>query len=191
MQASSPTIYTRPEPMSFPEAPGVLPLTPRIEYTDTAGYFTNLFEFDSRIKVDSVKNSKYLVSVAGELKDKNWLTGGVGYRMQYEFTDSFLQKTVELTYHDAWPVVKIIEPFVLANGMKVVQQDEKTVILSAGKKKWKFVLISGTAKLIAGDQPEHYWTPYPAMKANALVLEIPAGNVDQPAVIRYRLTVLQ
>jgi hypothetical protein len=191
MQASSPTIYTRPEPMSFPEAPGVLPLTPRIEYTDTAGYFTNLFEFDSRIKVDSVKNSKYLVSVAGELKDKNWLTGGVGYRMQYEFTDSFLQKTVELTYHDAWPVVRIIEPFVLANGMKVVQQDEKTVILSAGKKKWKFVLISGTAKLIAGDQPEHYWTPYPAMKANTLVLEIPAGNVDQPAVIRYRLTVLQ
>lgn len=30
LQASSPSIYTRPEPMSFPEARGVRPLTPRI-----------------------------------------------------------------------------------------------------------------------------------------------------------------
>ncbi|PZR26614.1 MAG: hypothetical protein DI535_13830 [Citrobacter freundii] len=190
MQASSPTIYTRPEPMSFPEAPGVLPLTPRIEYTDTAGYFTNLFEFDSRIAVDSVRQQKYIVNTAGELKDKNWLTGGVGYRMQYEFTDSSMQKNIELIYHDAWPVVRIIEPVVLANGMKVQRQDDKTALLTAGNKRWEFQLMSGSAKLIVGDRPENYWTPYPALKACALVLELPAGKVDQPTKLSYRLRVL-
>lgn len=190
LQASSPTIYTRPEPMSFPEAPGVLPLTSRIEYKDTAGYFTNLFEFDSRIRIDSVKQG-YIVNVAGELKDINWLTGGVGYRMQYDFRDSSLQKTVSLIYHDAWPVVRIIEPFVLANGMKVEQRNERAVVMTAGKKKWLFEVMGGNAKLITGDQPENYWTPYPALKACAIVLEIPPGTVDQPAQITYRLRVLQ
>jgi len=190
MQASSPTIYTRPEPMSFPEAPGVLPLTPRIEYTDTAGYFTNLFEFDSRIAIDSVKRIKYIINTAGELKDKNWLAGGVGYRMQYEFTDSSMQKNIELIYHDAWPVVKIIEPFVLAGNMKVEAKDDKAVLLTAGKKKWEFQLLSGDAKMIVGDQPENYWTPYPALKACAIVLEVPAGKVDRPAKICYRLKVI-
>ncbi|MBO9658942.1 MAG: hypothetical protein J7527_08950, partial [Chitinophagaceae bacterium] len=101
LQASSPTIYTRPEPMSFPEAPGVQPLTSRIEYTDTAGYFTNLFEFDARLRIDSVHGKQYTVYAAGELKDKNWLTGGLGYKMNYLFTDTSLQKTVQLVYHDA------------------------------------------------------------------------------------------
>jgi hypothetical protein len=177
--------------MSFPEAPGVLPLTPRIEYSDTAGYFTNLFEFDSRITVDSVKQAKYIIKAAGELKDKNWLTGGVGYRMQYEFTDSSMQKTIELIYHDAWPVVKVIEPFILANGMKVQRRDDKTALLTSGNKKWEFQLISGSAKMVVGDQPGHYWTPYPALKACAIMLEIPAGAVDQPASVTYRLRVVR
>lgn len=188
LQASSPTIYTRPEPMSFPEAPGVVPLTPRIEYTDTAGYFTNLFEFDSRLQVETPKKNQYLVKVAGELKDKNWLTGGVGYRMEYLFTDSFLQKTVELIYHDAWPAVQIIEPFVLDKGMVVEKRDERSAILKAGGKKWLFTLVSGNAKLLAGENAANYWAPYPAFKAYPLVWEIAPGKVDQPGKITYRLT---
>jgi hypothetical protein len=191
LQASSPTIYTRPEPMSFPEAPGVKPLTSRIEYEDTAGYFTNLFEFDARLKIDSIRSKQYTVDAAGELKDKNWLTGGVGYRMKYLFTDTSLQKSVQLIYHDAWPVVKIIEPFVLEGGMKITALNEKTVLLSAGQKKWRFSLVSGNAKLTVCDQPENYWAPYPAFKACALVLEVPAGTVDQATEIVYRLSVIQ
>jgi len=190
LQASSPTIYTRPEPMSFPEAPGVVPLTPRIEYTDTAGYFTNLFEFDSRLQLETRKKNEYLVKVAGELKDKNWLTGGVGYRMEYFFTDSFLQKTIELIYHDAWPAVQIIEPFVLDKGMVVEKKDERSAILKAGGKKWLFTLISGNAKLLAGENAASFWTPYPSFKAYPLVWEIAPGKVDQPARITYRLTLL-
>ncbi len=64
LQASGPTVYTRPEPMSFPEAPGVICLTPRIEYNDSLGYFTNLYEFDSRLSIDS-NNKKYTVTASG------------------------------------------------------------------------------------------------------------------------------
>lgn len=190
LQASSPTIYTRPEPMSFPEAPGVVPLTPRIEYNDTAGYFSNLFEFDSRLQLETRKKNEYVIKVAGELKDKNWLTGGVGYRMEYLFTDSFLQKTVELVYHDAWPVVQIIEPFVLDKGMTVEKKDDRSAILKAGGKKWLFTLISGNAKLLAGENAANYWAPYPAFKAYPLVWEITPGKAGQPGRITYRLTLI-
>lgn len=190
LQASSPTIYTRPEPMSFPEAPGVVPLTPRIEYTDTAGYFTNLFEFDSRLQVQTGKKNEYVISVAGELKDRNWLTGGVGYQMEYFFTDSFMEKTIGLIYHDAWPTVRIIEPFVLDKKMTVEKLDDRSAILKAGTKKWLFKLISGNARLIAGENAGNYWAPYPAFKAYPLVWEIMPGPPDQPARITYRLSVI-
>lgn len=191
LQASSPTIYTRPEPMSFPEAPGVQPLTSRIEYTDTAGYFTNLFEFDARLKIDSVRGKQYTVQATGELKDKNWLTGGVGYRMKYLFTDTSLKKSIQLIYHDAWPAIKIIEPFVLAGGMRMTRLDDRSVLLTAGQKRWKFSIVAGNAKLTVCDQPENYWAPYPAFKACALVLEVPPGTVNQADEIVYQLTVIQ
>ena len=189
LQASSATIYTRPEPMSFPEAPGILSLTPRIEYTDTAGYFTNLFEFDSRIQLIREKDS-YRVKVAGELKDKNWLTGGVGYRMEYLFTDTSVQKTIELIYHDAWPTVQLIEPFVLDQEMSVSQTGEHTAILSAGGKRWSFSLLEGQARLLTGKDASRYWAPYPSFKAYPLVWELAAGKPDQPTKITYRLTML-
>ncbi|WPV65204.1 hypothetical protein [Chitinophaga sp. LS1] len=97
MGASSPTIYTRPEHMSFPEAWGVLPLTPRIEYTDSTGYFTNLFEFDSRLSANQTWPRTYEVTVSGEMKDKEWLTRGVGYKIRYLLDDSFLQKKLQLS----------------------------------------------------------------------------------------------
>lgn len=190
LQASSPTIYTRPEPMSFPEAPGVVPLTPRIEYTDTAGYFTNLFEFDSRLQSETRKKNEYILKVAGELKDRNWLTGGVGYRMEYLFTDSFLQKTIELIYHDAWPAVKVIEPFVLDKNMTVEKRDERSAILKAGGKKWLFTLVSGDAKLLAGENAANYWAPYPAFKAYPLVWEIAPRKAGGPGRITYRLSLI-
>jgi len=43
LQASSQTFYARWEPMSFPVVDTVICLTPRIEYRNKEGYFTNLF----------------------------------------------------------------------------------------------------------------------------------------------------
>ena len=190
LQASSPTIYTRPEPMSFPEAPGIECLTPRIEYTDSSGYFTNLFEFDSRLAIGSAQRNQYAINVAGELKDRNQLAGGVGYTMDYLFTDSFYQKTIGLTWHDAWPAIKIIEPFVDLEGTTFDQTDDQTVIITNGKKKLRFSLVSGHAKMIMGRNREKYWSPYPALKAFPIELEITHDPTAFKQKIVYRVSIL-
>lgn len=190
MSASSPTIYTRPELMSFPEAPGVLPLTPRIEYTDSTGYFTNLFEFDGRLSAAEKGPGRYAVTVSGELKDKYWLTGGVGYRLDYLFTDSALQKTVTVTFHDARPVVHVIEPLVQYAGMTFKQQDDHTILIRAGEKQWALKILQGHARWVAGKEAARYWTPYPALKAWPLELEITPGPQAITASVTYSLQVL-
>lgn len=189
--ASSPTVYTRPEPMSFPEAPGVLPLTPRIEYTDTAGYFTNLFEFDSRLALGATAPGTYAVTVNGELKDRRWLTGGVGYRIAYLFTDSSLEKSVTVLYHDARPVVKVIEPVVQSAGMTFERKDDHTILISAATQKWSLTLLQGNARWIAGREAARYWAPYPALKAYPLELEITPGREALSGTVTYRLTALK
>jgi hypothetical protein len=190
LQASSPTIYTRPEPMSFPEAPGVLSLTPRIEYTDSLGYFTNLFEFDSRLFIDSTVNHHFVAQVSGELKDKNQLAGGVGYKIDYLFADSFYQKTIQLQWHDARPVINIVEPFIDHEGTTVTQVDERTVMIHTGIKKVMFSLLSGNAKLILGRNRGRYWTPYPALKAFPIELEIIPDLSAFKQVVSYKVSVI-
>jgi len=188
--ASSPTVYSRPEPMSFPEAPGVLPLTPRIEYTDSAGYFTNLYEFDSRLLINKEIKNHYTVNVAGELKDKNGLTGGVGYQLNYLFTDSALQKTITVTWHDAWPVVHVIEPIIQYAGMTFEQKDDHTILIRAGRKQWSLRILSGKARWITGREAARYWTPYPALKAWPLELEIQPEGEAISGSVTYCLQVL-
>ncbi len=190
LQASSPTIYTRPEPMSFPEAPGVMCLTPRLEYTDTAGYFTNLFEFDSHMSTAIKPNNQYTVTATGELKDKLWLTGGVGYRLEYVLADDFIEKTVRLTYHDAWPVISIIEPFIHFKGTGFERKDEKTVLITTAGRKLEFRLISGNAKITLGVNADKYWSPYPALRAYPIVLEVQPNREGLQETVRYRLRVI-
>jgi hypothetical protein len=176
--------------MSFPEAPGVLPLTPRIEYTDSAGYFTNLYEFDSRLLFNEGTKNQYTVNVRGELKDKNGLTGGVAYQLNYLFTDSTLQKTITVTWHDAWPVVHVIEPIIQYTGMTFEQKDDHTILIRAGQKQWSLRVLSGKARWIAGREAARYWTPYPALKAWPLELEIQPEGEAISGSVTYCLQVL-
>ncbi len=191
LQASSPTFYSRPEPMSFPEAPGTTSLTPRIEYTDTAGYFTNLFEFDGKMRTAAGKNNTYTIATTGDLKDKNWLSGGVGYRLGYRFSDNELVKTVTLIYHDARPAINIVEPFIHYKGMHFTPVNDSTVLITAGSKKIRFRLLHGRARLVTGDNADTYWTPYPALKAFPIELRVdppPGDGFEQ--CIEYAITIL-
>jgi hypothetical protein len=190
VQASSPTQYTRPEPMSFPEAPGVVPLTPRIEYTDTAGYFTNLYEFDAHFETSS-RNNHFYANASGELKDKNWLTGGVSYELRHDFFDDGFEKTIQLQYHDAWPPIDIIEPFINEAGTIFSQENEKTILITKGKRQLRFELLSGDASLTLGENKEHYWAAYPAMRAMPLIIhvKIPAGGFRK--LVRYRILLIK
>lgn len=191
LQASSPTEYTRPEPMSFPEAPGVRCLTPRIEYRDTTGYFTNLYEYDSRINTDTAYG-QYHVGVRGELKDKHFLTGGVGYGIDYLFNDYEYEKDITLTFHDSNPdTIDIIEPFVRNDEMTVERMGSHILLLRYGKIKLRFSLLSDNAELITGRDETHFWTPYPALKAFPIMLHVHRPTIGSEAVIRYRITLLQ
>lgn len=189
VQASSPTQYTRPEPMSFPEAPGVLPLTPRIEYMDTAGYFTNLYEFDAHFET-TCRQAVFSAKADGELKDRNFLTGGVGYELTQEFYDSGFSKTITLRYHDAWPAIDIIEPFINAPGTKFEKINSKTILIGKGKQTLKFELLSDDAELILGNDKEHYWAPYPALRAMPISIRIAAPKGIYDRTVRYRVLAL-
>ncbi|ODS73353.1 MAG: hypothetical protein ABS46_20275 [Cytophagaceae bacterium SCN 52-12] len=187
LQASSVTEYSRPEPMSFPEAPGVKCLTPQISYTDSLGHFTNLFESDARLKAVPGDDS-FTVEAIGELKNRDWINGGVAYRIRHTFADDYLEKQITLTYHDAFPVVTITEPFVLNDGARVVQANDRTVQI--GNNAAAFELqTDGTATLITGREARHYWTPYPALQAFPVELEVLPPAEGFTKTITYRLTI--
>jgi hypothetical protein len=190
VQASSPTQYTRPEPMSFPEAPGVVPLTPRIEYNDTAGYFTNLYEFDAHFET-SARNQHFYADAGGELKDKNWLTGGVGYELLHDFSDKGVEKIVKLQYHDAWPAIDIIEPFINEAGTVFTQLNDQTILISKGNQQLRFELLSGNASLTLGENKEHYWAVYPAMRAMPVTIHVKAPKGEYSEVVRYSVVLVK
>lgn len=191
LTASSVTSYSRPEPMSFPEAPGVQSLTPRIEFTDSLGYFTNLFEFDGRMETEQLGSNQFIVKVSGELKDKNWLAAGVGYDMNYLFSDSALVKTISLIYHDAWPVIRIIEPIINYKGTVFTKIDDQTVLIHAGEKKFRFKLLSDHVTLHMGENAANYWAPYPALKAFPLTLEVKPVTKGFKQEIKYQISVMK
>lgn len=186
LQVSSVTEYSRPEPMSFPEAPGVKCLTPQIAYRDSIGYFTNLFDFDTRMSTSALDNGRFSVKASGELKNRDWINGGVAYAINYTFTDDFIEKKVVLTYHDAFPTVTITEPFVMQPGMEISQANNKTVAIKGGKKNFVFT-TEGNGKIIVGTDAAHYWTPYPAIKAFPVEIEVAPPKKGFSQTVTYRI----
>jgi hypothetical protein len=193
LQASSVTIYSRPEPMHFPEAPGIRSLTSRIEYSDSLGYFTNLFEFDGRIETEtrSHKRRQYVVRTTGELKDKNWLPGGIGYQLEHAFTDHEVRRTVRLIYHDAFQTVRIVEPIIDYPGMTYAFTGPRTVRITAGNRLFEFALVSGDAELKIGEDRKSFWAPYPALKAFPIELVVAPPAIGYEREVSYRLTVIR
>jgi hypothetical protein len=189
LQASSVTVYSRPEPMSFPEAPGIRSLTPRIEYTDSLGYFTNLFEFDSRMETKKAPG-KYQVSATGELKDKNWLCGGVGYTITHTFTDTYVEKRIKLVFHDSWPTVHLVEPIIQYEGMRFEQPDPLRVRILTSTKKFEIRVVKGKAEVLAGKDKDKYWSVYPALKAFPIELLVAPPSDGFVTEITYRLSIV-
>ncbi len=172
LQVSSVTSYSRPEPMSFPEAPGVECLTPQIFYKDTTGYFTNLYEFDSRLSTRQLGKHLFQVEASGELKNKDWINGAVAYTIIYVFADDYIEKTIRLTYHDAFPVITVREPFVENEGTVFSQVDSGCLMIQTRQHKLYFGITGGEGKLYGGRNAAHFWMPYPAMMAYPVEVEI-------------------
>lgn len=183
-QASSQTIYKRWEPMSFPEIPTPLPLTPRIEFSSDLDYFTNLYEFDA-IMTNNKKNGTYIVTSFGELKNSKQQEGGIAYRLKHIISDNSVCKEIELIYHDTKSSVRIIEPIIYYPGMEFKQIDPKTVHIKMNNKMIEMKIISNNADLELGTDKEKYKWSYPALKAFPIILNIVCKKKDLRRTIQF------
>lgn len=185
-QASSQTIYKRWEPMSFPEIPDPLPLTPRIEFSSDLGYFTNLYEFDANI-TNHENDGEYVVSSLGELKNSKQQEGGIAYRLVHTISDNSVTKEIELIYHDTKFPIRIIEPIIYYPGMEFKQMDHKTVQIKMKNKTIEMTIISidNVSIELGVDEGKYKWS-YPALKAYPIVLNVDCKANDLRKIIRFR-----
>ena len=180
-EASSQTVYRRWEPMSFPDMPDVKPLTPRIEFSNDAGYFTNLYEFDA-VLTSVEKDHAFLVTSVGELKNSNQQPGGISYCLQHEIGDKRIVKEIELIYHDAKGPVRIVEPIIFYPGMTFRKTGDKTVLIKMPGRVIELTAGSENVTLELGTDAQEYRFPYPALRAYPVILNVKNDH-------RYRETV--
>ena len=190
LQAASQTEYHRWEPMHFPEAEKVESLTPRIEFENEKGYFTNLFEFDATTDFKEL-SGKIEAGVFGELKNRTQEAGGIGYSYNYIFTNTEVTKTVKLRYHSISDTVRIVEPVIDYKESSFVAIDNKTISIKKGGRTIHFELLSGNAILTMGENAENYWSPYPALKAYPLVLTVLPDSTRIENEISFRFRIVQ
>ena len=188
LQASSQTEYHRWEPMHFPEAENLKCLTPRIEFQDSNGYFTNLFEFDATTSF-SQNEDEIKASIYGELKNRDQEAGGIGYSYEYTFAEKSVTKKIHIRFHSVRDTLRIIEPVIQYKGTQISQPDDETISISTRGKTILFELQEGNAILTSGEDATNYWSPYPALKAYPIVLTVIPRDGEIEEEISYRFKI--
>ncbi len=169
----------------------VICLTPRIEFSDTSGYFTNLYEFEGKVTTGSGQDTVAWVSTTGELKDEKWFAGGVAYRLSHAVFDNAIEKTVVLKFHDRQPTVQIIEPIVEEPGTTFEYVNSQKVIIRGMKSSFAFEILGGDFSVGQGRLASRYLFPFPAMKCNPLVISIPPPRDGFEQRVTYRLSIVK
>lgn len=190
LTTSSQTRYQRGEYIHMPEVKDSIQcLTPRIEYQDKRGYFTNLYDSKANIQVAESKASAGKntaeVYVGGELCDSLNRPGGVSFAYQYVFGEKTLQKNIKLRYHGRTPLIKIIEPVILEPGVTIEKTDAKTVRISSANKTLYFKVNSEKLQLKVGENAQNYWFPFPGLRCYPIVLEFAAPQDEFLKEISY------
>jgi hypothetical protein len=185
LQASGQTEYHRWE-MNYPEAPNALPLTPRIEFTDSNAYYTNLYEFDARLVSSETKDS-FVVKAAGELKDRNRWEGGVAFVLTHVITDNAIEKDITLRFHGQRPQVSIVEPFVQHENTRFTWRDERTVDITGGPRKFTFELLTDDVAIELGTDSERYRQPFPALQGFPITLKVTPDDGKFRRRVSYRI----
>jgi hypothetical protein len=190
LQISSQTAYERWEPMHFPEAPGILSLTPRIEFENGNGYFTNLYDFDARLTVVDRMPDSTTVETAGQLTDKRLAPGGVGYLLSHRFQDGALQKSVTLRYRIDDADVRIVEPIVRQPGVTFEAAGPRSVLINGASRRFMFEVLDGDVMVEAGRDAHRYWAPFPAVRCYPIVLRVRRAPGRLTQSVTYRLAVV-
>lgn len=187
LQASSQTEYHQWEEQ-YPAVENTLTLTPRIEFTDSNAYYTNLYEFDSHMELNEGNNG-YVVSTFGELKDRNRWEGGVAYTLTHIITDQYVEKNIRLRFHGGSPEIKIVEPIIQNPSTVFKKINNKTIEILGGKKEFVFELLSESYEIELGTDHERYSQPLPSLKGYPIVIKVKPDDSNFVREVIYRLKI--
>ena len=173
LQTSSPTRYIQGEVIHMPELnPFLNCLTPRFEFSDSTGYYTNLYERNGMMITDKKDDNNITISVSGEMRNEKQIPGGVSYELSHTMLDKSITKKVKLKYHDNQPVISIVEPIVYKNGLEVNLLNERKVEIKYLEKTFLFEVHSGNVVIELGKDKENFWQPFPAVKTYPILLKV-------------------
>lgn len=189
LTTSSQTRYVRGETIHMPVAKDTaICLTPRIEYRDSLGYFTNLYEFEGRLTTRSTRETTAVVTTTGELKDELWAPGGVAFSLTNALYDNGIVKTIRLTFHDRTPTVRIVEPIVTDDNTRVTFDGPRRVLVHTPGQTFAIDLLDGATALAPDPKYPFYSFPFPAMRATPVVMLVAPPEHGAVAVVRYRIS---
>jgi hypothetical protein len=173
LQTSSPTRYVRGEVIHMPDIKDTIRcFTPRIEYSDSGRYYTNLYERSGLMSFQKERDGSFSSAYTGELKNEKHLPGGVGYKLNHRIGKASVQKSVELRYHDGTPEIAIVEPVVYEEGMQVSQVDPGTVRIKYATREFLLKIEQGNVRIELGKELNRYWQPFPAMRCYPIILRV-------------------
>ncbi len=184
LQSSSATIYTRTETMHMPteDNPVPLPLTPRIECTVAASYYTNLFETNATMNV--TQNSDNVgVTTSGKFTSQTGTTAGMNFTVSNKFFDSKVQKQYSVS--GAAGSFKIIEPFVNDSGTVFTKSGTNTVAITPKSgPTWTLTVDSATVpySLTTGTDSSRYWCPFPGIEAYPAIIAFTTTNANTQTI---------
>lgn len=171
LQASSQTEYHQWENNYPVQDVNSLSITPRIEFTDSNAYYTNLYEFDSHMVI-SENDNFYAVRSFGELKDKNRWEGGIAYSLTNIISDNSVEKKVKLRFHGQKHAVDIVEPFIQNKNTVFKKINDYSVEISGGSREFIFELLSKKFSLELGKDEEKYKQPFPSLKGYPITIKV-------------------
>jgi hypothetical protein len=171
MQSSSSSLYKRIEALHMPIEKDLLPLTPRIEFKNATGYYSNIFEDSAAMNVSKDKYTTK-VSVSGKMKTITGVKSKTDFSLTNRFYDSYLTK--EYTISGEAQQYSIIEPIVKDPGTTFLQINDSTVIIktTSSKDEWILKVIGNTLtyKITLGTDVEKYWCPFPGVEAFPIMI---------------------
>lgn len=180
LEASSQSEYHRWEPMSFPEIPAPLPLTPRIELRSGTMTASNLYDFDATMLYSASDEVK--CRVMGNLRDHSQSYAGVGYTIEYEFSDEGLIKRYKAKRQTARGKIFVVEPILVDPDLKVLRSDADLLVLERNSVK-VCIRCKGANMVLRREESAEYRHIYPSLQA--IPLEIELG--DEAVELRYSL----
>lgn len=181
LQAASQTEYHRWEPMHFLEMEdGILPLTPRIEYEKDSVLYTNLYDFDASISIDTTSVSVTSVTTTGILRDKQQYRGGAMFKTTYTWTGDTFSKHYVILHQQSGVSVRIIEPLICDDHTTLTQVDAHHVAITRNGKTVHITCADHELTLDL-EEAAKYKQPFPALRAVPLEIVSPyvEGNRDE------------